>query len=108
MGMIVVIWMKSLKMHSFACSVSYMHSILISQIAMALSERILFRSLPKISYMKALDIYLAFCFFMVFGALIEYATINYTSKRIKLTEATLKEFQSKVVCSTLTLLRPDQ
>ena len=74
-----------------------MHSILISQIAIALSERILFRSLPKISYMKALDIYLAFCFFMVFGALIEYATINYTNKRIKLYEVTLKEFQSKVV-----------
>ena len=31
------------------------------------------RSLPKISYMKALDIYLAVCFFMVFGALLEYA-----------------------------------
>ena len=41
-------------------------------------------SLPKISYMKALDIYLAVCFFMVFGALIEYACVGYTDKRIQL------------------------
>ena len=36
----------------------------------------LFRSLPKISYMKALDVYLAVCFFMVFGALLEYAVVR--------------------------------
>ena len=27
-------------------------------------------ALPKISYIKSIDIYLGFCFFMVFGALI--------------------------------------
>ena len=30
--------------------------------------------------MKALDIYLAFCFCMVFGALLEYALVNYASR----------------------------
>ena len=56
----------------------------------------LFRSLPKISYMKALDIYLAFCFWMVFGALLEYATVSYTGKRIKLNQRRFEEFQQKV------------
>lgn len=41
-------------------------------------------SLPKISYMKSIDIYLEVCFFMVFGALIEYACVGYTAKRIQL------------------------
>ena len=39
-------------------------------------------ALPKISYMKSIDIYLFVCFFMVFGALIEYACVGYTDKRI--------------------------
>jgi len=54
------------------------------------------RSLPKISYMKALDIYLAVCFFMVFGALLEYATVSYTGKRIKLNQRRFGEFKKKV------------
>ena len=41
-------------------------------------------ALPKISYMKSIDIYMFVCFFMVFGALIEYACVGYTDKRIKL------------------------
>ena len=41
-------------------------------------------ALPKISYMKSIDIYLFVCFFMVFGALIEYACVGYTEKRIQL------------------------
>ena len=41
-------------------------------------------ALPKISYMKSIDIYLFVCFFMVFGALIEYACVGYTDKRINL------------------------
>ena len=54
------------------------------------------RSLPKISYMKALDIYLAFCFFMVFGALLEYASVSYTEKRIKLNQRQFQDFRKKV------------
>ena len=41
-------------------------------------------ALPKVSYMKSIDIYLFVCFFMVFGALIEYACVGYTDKRIQL------------------------
>ena len=41
-------------------------------------------ALPKISYMKSIDIYLFACFFMVFGAMVEYACVGYTDKRIQL------------------------
>ena len=34
-------------------------------------------SLPKISYVKAIDIYLVMCFVFVFAALLEYAAVNY-------------------------------
>ena len=55
-----------------------------------------FSSLPKISYMKALDFYLAVCFFMVFGALLEYATVSYAGKRIKLNVKRFEEFEKKL------------
>uniref|UniRef100_A0A915JI79 Neurotransmitter-gated ion-channel transmembrane domain-containing protein n=1 Tax=Romanomermis culicivorax TaxID=13658 RepID=A0A915JI79_ROMCU len=33
--------------------------------------------MPKVGYAKAVDIYLVVCYFMVFGALMEYALISY-------------------------------
>lgn len=63
------------------------------------------RSLPKISYMKALDVYLAFCFWMVFGALLEYATVSYTGKRIKLNQKRYEEFKQKVEALTIEMER---
>merc|ERR1712018_253360 len=41
-------------------------------------------ALPKISYMKSIDIYLFDCFFMEFGAMVEYACVGYTDKGIQL------------------------
>ncbi len=35
-------------------------------------------SLPRISYIKAIDIYLVMCFVFVFAALLEYAAVNYS------------------------------
>ena len=40
--------------------------------------------------------YLAFCFWMVFGALLEYATVSYTGKRIKLNQTRFDNFQQRV------------
>ncbi|KAI1286413.1 Gamma-aminobutyric acid receptor subunit beta [Halotydeus destructor] len=38
--------------------------------------------LPKISYIKSIDVFLGTCFVMVFASLIEYATVGYLGKRI--------------------------
>uniref|UniRef100_A0A0N4ZF28 Gamma-aminobutyric acid receptor subunit beta n=1 Tax=Parastrongyloides trichosuri TaxID=131310 RepID=A0A0N4ZF28_PARTI len=40
-------------------------------------------SLPKVSYVKSLDIFLGVCFFIVFASLIEYAAVGYLLKRRK-------------------------
>lgn len=39
-------------------------------------------ALPKISYVKSIDVYLGTCFVMVFASLVEYAAVGYLGKRI--------------------------
>ncbi|VDM61615.1 unnamed protein product [Angiostrongylus costaricensis] len=41
-------------------------------------------TLPKVSYVKSLDIYLGICFFIVFASLLEYAAIGYLMKQKRL------------------------
>ena len=53
-------------------------------------------ALPKISYMKSIDIYLFACFFMVFAALIEYACVGYTDKRIQLRKNRSNKLRLKI------------
>ncbi|KAH7707962.1 Protein UNC-4 protein9 d [Aphelenchoides avenae] len=38
-------------------------------------------SMPKVSYVKGLDVFLNFCFVMVFASLVEYAIVSYWNKR---------------------------
>ncbi|XP_066283308.1 gamma-aminobutyric acid receptor subunit beta-3-like isoform X3 [Branchiostoma lanceolatum] len=58
-------------------------------------------SLPKISYIKAVDVYLLMCFFFVFAALGEYAIVSFESTRRKRKAAKKeKEIQELQMTST--------
>lgn len=52
-------------------------------------------ALPKISYVKSIDIFLGTCFIMVFAALLEYATVGYLGKRIAMRKAQVQHAQSQ-------------
>ncbi|XP_045465939.1 gamma-aminobutyric acid receptor subunit beta-like isoform X2 [Harmonia axyridis] len=51
-------------------------------------------ALPKISYVKSIDVYLGTCFIMVFASLLEYATVGYLAKRIQMRMDRFKAIQA--------------
>uniref|UniRef100_A0A6G1S7R6 Gamma-aminobutyric acid receptor subunit beta n=1 Tax=Aceria tosichella TaxID=561515 RepID=A0A6G1S7R6_9ACAR len=50
-------------------------------------------ALPKISYIKSIDVFLGTCFVMVFAALLEYASVGYIGKRIAMKRKRLQDLQ---------------
>lgn len=61
-------------------------------------------ALPKISYVKSIDVFLGTCFVMVFAALLEYATVGYLGKRI----AMRKTHAQNVLSHTVALIAQQQ
>jgi hypothetical protein len=45
------------------------------------------KDLPKLDYVKAMDVFLGTCFILVFTALLEYAIVGYLAKRIQMRKA---------------------
>ena len=57
---------------------NYFHAGITTVLTMTTISTGVRSSLPRISYVKAIDIYLVMCFVFVFAALLEYAAVNYT------------------------------
>lgn len=64
-------------------------------------------SLPKVAYATAMDWFIAVCYAFVFSALIEFATVNYFTKRSwawdgkKAMEAQQPKVQCVCICSSV-------
>ena len=58
-------------------------------------------SLPKISYVKGIDVYLVACFFMTFACVIEYGLVSFIHRREQQRKTFKRSNQSSIKCSSL-------
>lgn len=65
-------------------------------------------ALPKISYVKSIDIFLGTCFLMVFAALLEYATVGYLGKRIAMRKAQAQHARAQAQARAIAHLQAQQ
>ncbi|XP_078666424.1 gamma-aminobutyric acid receptor subunit pi-like [Branchiostoma floridae x Branchiostoma belcheri] len=54
--------------------------------------------MPKISYIKAIDVYLVMCFLFTFFALVEYAAVNFVSSKMALKRKKQNKDVEKLEC----------
>ena len=67
------------------------------------------KSLPKVSYVTAMDLFVSVCFIFTFAALMEYGTLHYfTSNRTKKTKVSNAQVLKTKVHSTGTVGLEDQ
>ena len=63
------------------------------------------KSLPKVSYVTAMDLFVSVCFIFVFAALMEYGTLHYfTSNKKAKTTRERKPKNKASVCLKLSVL----
>ncbi|KAL8207444.1 UNVERIFIED_CONTAM: Gamma-aminobutyric acid receptor subunit gamma-1 [Gekko kuhli] len=65
------------------------------------------KSLPKVSYVTAMDLFVSVCFIFVFAALMEYGTLHYFTSNKKGAKKNDKRVNKKPVQPNL-LLSPQQ
>ncbi|KAG7250144.1 hypothetical protein CRUP_026669, partial [Coryphaenoides rupestris] len=80
---------RGLKIHSFTCNhepagVAMVSSVpsmvgITTVLTMTTLSTVARNSLPRVSYVTAMDLFVTVCFLFVFAAMIEYAMLNYCS-----------------------------